>query len=193
MLKFISALKLLLLFIVCSCTVRDTIYTNKTFSNINIYIDTQFSSDEKVLIKDAFSTWENVLNNNVKFNINYSSKPSLFKDRESFEYGIFVWKLEHGDKTQMSDEDIKFFKNYEGVFLGEKHVSGNIIILINYYGFNNRFYGVVLHEIGHFLGLSHVNDIDSLMHPSTGAYCVTVNDADRACKMYNCEPNPECY
>lgn len=86
-----------------------------------------------------------------------------------------------------------FYKNFDGMFLGVKHYRADILILIRYYGINDRFYGVVLHEVGHFVGLEHVKNPKSLMHPSTGVSCITVSDAANACAMYDCVPDPECY
>lgn len=196
--KLVSTLiKLTLLFIVVvSCALKDTtIKSNTNWESINVYIDDAFSDDEVIIIKKSFVTWESVLDNKLKFNIKSKMKrPSLFKDREPFSDGIFIWYLNPRDELDenMAYEDRKYLINYEGIFLGRKHISGDIVMLIRY-NLNDRFYGVMLHEIGHFIGLSHVEDRESLMHASTGTNCVTLNDAERACKMYKCEPKPECY
>ena len=68
------------------------------------------------------------------------------------------------------------------------------IILVSNRILENDYKAVVLHELGHSLGLEHnegINGIDTLMYPSIdlGSNHITFRDGQQFCKLYHCDPN----
>lgn len=159
---------------------------------IRIYIDNEFSKSQEASINRAFKAWSSASYNYIKFEHIYRhNKPGRLEDyfwHKQYDNSIFIW---NANINSMSKE---FDYNTSG-FTGFWDIHGNVVIYtdrINWEGYN--LYNVALHEIGHMLGLKHIEYEKSVMQPKTMdiASCITSDDAYRLCLIYGCVPNPEC-
>lgn len=187
-----SKLRFLLLFFIIifgsfSCY-KEAVYNNHiNLENFpDIMIDENFSSFEEKDILKAIEAWQNASSNELKVNIYLKQKRpgSIEKHFGRNKKYIFVWKI---DKNKLLSDKLKVgLKTYVG-FWDED--GKNILILSN----KNRVHSVMLHEMGHALGLQHDDKkYNTIMHPDALSSCITDHDAETLCRIYGCVPNPEC-
>jgi hypothetical protein len=158
---------------------------------IKINVDDEFTADEEITVEQALKVWEKVSGNYIKFEyIYHQKKPGRLEDyfwKKQYGHSVFIWKAtSYSISTAF---DYKYI-NYVGFW----DIHGNIVVFTDRMDQNNQLYNVLVHEIGHMLGLKHVEYEKSVMQPNAIniSDCITKDDADRLCLIYGCEPKPEC-
>ncbi len=154
--------------------------------NTTIYIDDDFNQKEIEYIILAATEWSNATNNIVEYNFilstNLDNKTDLSKDKLFFKKvskynpDIFLIDLARDSKTI-------------GLYIGAS--STPTILLVSNRLDNSIYKSVIMHEIGHSLGLRHIDGaygLDTLMYPyiDFGADYITSKDLIQFCTKYNC-------
>ena len=142
-----------------------------------IYIDRSFSEQEKLYIVEAALEWSRATNHIVDYEIK-----SLPCEIELDEALIFVkYNSDHPDIIFMD------FFGYEILgYYNDKNIPS--ISLVTDRIDAKDFTNVVLHELGHSLGLEHVEDKEMLMYPTMNNVNnkITKKDLVDFCKLYKC-------
>lgn len=162
-----------------------------TTDEVEIFIDNEFSIYQKKSIEDAFRSWEITLNGKLHFILNHGyPRPGILKEalkrRDNYN---FFWSLSNTDNHNLTNEMVK--QNYAGLNIRTENYQFLIVFKEN----ENDTYKVALHEIGHMLGLGHRKQTEiSIMNPGLElmADCITKEDAENICKIYDCEPIINC-
>src|SRR4051812_39911314 len=75
---------------------------------ITIYIDSEFTSDEELIINNAFKAWHIVSDNIIQFNIiNHERKPGNLERyfwTKQYNNAIFVWKANSENISEAFDD-----------------------------------------------------------------------------------------
>lgn len=152
---------------------------------IQLNISDAFSPDEADAVKDMANQWSLSTNNKINFfdttgnttekgNVNINS----YNDGQMAIYKLTTWPTEFPASalavTQVFGTKINVGSS--SAYIKIEHAD----IMINYegfdfstdYGFGYDFQTVVLHEMGHFLGLYHDNtsSVESIMFPSISRF-----------------------
>lgn len=160
---------------------------------VQVKIDEAFNEKQKALIAKAFRDWERASNYKVYFKLIWDQpKPGPYwkyaKPEEGS--GLFFWYLPK-TKDFISNDEIARWSGFVGLMVyGKGEKSGNIIIFDNVSQYN--FYNVALHEIGHLLGLKHIESHPVVMHPAALGDCISQADVDQLCQLYGCVPVSQC-
>lgn len=146
---------------------------------LNMQISTDFTSAESTIIKNAANSWADTINSDINFFTNDQNTNPLDNNFESYNdnvigiYKIYEWP-ESASQTSLAVAQV-FGRR---VNIGTKYEYIEIVhadILINYdpkFGYYNSgnydLESIVLHEMGHVLGLPHFgeNETDSVMYPT---------------------------
>ena len=159
---------------------------------IVISIDRDFTSDQQSHIDNAMHAWETASSGKVKFVTTWDVfRPGplqLFIPLKS-DQGIFLWYT-HKDKYQLSPSMLEDAIPWGGLTIfGPGEHSVHVIIFQDTP--KQVFYDVALHELGHLIGLNHING-RSVMHKNVVSNCITELDAKQLCELYGCDPKPDC-
>lgn len=202
--RYIRKLSLLVCILFTFCCCNKNIITKERSPQINyiippsqpiiLNIDDDFTKDQQNQIVMAISSWENSSRGKISFIYYFGQlKPGLLKNFYKKNYpdsSIFLWKIT-SDK-QLNSELVEDTKNYAGVY-DEK---GNVGIFMKkfIYPQNKNFYKVILHELGHVLGMKHIAGVDNVMNPNVYDMtdCITELDSEQLCLIYGCQVKPEC-
>jgi hypothetical protein len=164
-----------------SCTVGQ--WSALGTGNLNLTISSDFSSTEKSLLEQAAGEWNSAIPGKNFFTVPFNpattrgfATVSEFKDNELGIYKSTAWF------PDVSSQALAITQFYG--YVRSKPNLGNYIdlthadIIVNYYNFGNKLtttlpaYSsdfdlptVVLHEMGHFLGLCHETTHQSIMQP----------------------------
>lgn len=163
-----------------------------------INIDDSFTKDEQNQIIKALHTWEWASSNRVYF-IYYLNKPKpgYYKEYHKKYFNdnsFFMWKINKEDiKDNLTLDIINSTKNYTGYWDGW----ANIAVFMDRFekiSYNTLFYNIVLHEIGHSIGMKHIEGPISVMNPDGGliSKCITKLDAEQLCLIYDCKLRYQC-
>lgn len=200
MVRFLKALLflyLLTLSMTCKLNIREPYYSlnvKREISNLEIKIDKEFSKKEMELISTAFHAWEKASQNKLHFTLIWNQpKPGYYYSHLNPDEnaGLFFWYLPRN--TQHLDKNYpEAWKTYYGLMnYGRGENSGNLIVFKKIP--DHKFYPVVLHEIGHLLGLHHSKmESWTVMHPNALSHCITQWDAEQFCKLYGCKALSQC-
>ena len=119
------------------------------------------------LMKKAFSTWQNFSKNLVRFQ--YVNNPN--DAQIQVEFVDFVTNCSgHGHAvgcTQLANRGKNYYKSIVTIGTKEyaKVYNGAVFTSKLQYRQKKNIYGVMLHEVGHALGLGHSNNDKSIMFP----------------------------
>jgi len=161
-----------------------------------LQVDAEFSDIEEMEILQAIHTWKRVTQDHVSFMIEWNiPKPGAYKDvycaadgRLNCSYDkMFIWSLPK-TSDQLTKEQLEEAKTYRGLMA---HQGVDHVIIFQDFP-HDKFYGVVLHELGHLLGMNHVEDDKNVMFFDSSAACIGPIDSVQICNLYDCTPSPEC-
>ena len=133
-----------------------------------IWIDIRFNQKEINEIESGISEWQYALAGTYNFSI--IKNFDMQKDQISgYYYNWFILKKDASDiKARGIDKN--------GITLAyTDRLGGNIIVVIN--NRNAKLKGVIMHEIGHLLGIKHTNS--GLMYPFyNNTECIDITTAE---------------
>ena len=147
---------------------------------LSIEVDSSFAENEALVVQNSLVAWEesNIANSLFQVSANKGRKPvgnlASYNDQSLGVYKLEQWPDEFPEEALAVTQiyGIKHFVGSEQEFIQIGHAD----ILINFehftystdYGYGYDLQTVVVHELGHFLGLYHsdTSPADSVMYPS---------------------------
>ncbi len=127
--------------------------------NIKTYIPS--NNKNSVMMRHAFEEWERATNHNIDFD--FVSSPGIAKIRVNF-----VSKIDNRQNKQNLDRAIGLAQTFNSsrnkrlyranIWIADLTQDGRRLS-------KDEVYTVMLHEIGHALGLNHTDDATSVMYP----------------------------
>lgn len=147
-----------------------------------IYIDRKFSQEEKLHIIEAALEWSRVTNHIVEYEI--ESLPCPIKLNQALV--ITKYNPDHPDIITMDvlgQEILGYYVDgyIPAIFLVAERINKKDLT------------NVIMHELGHSLGLEHIDgedDKNALMYPTMNPESGTITQKDliNFCKLYKCDP-----
>ena len=164
-----------------------------------ILVDYKCSSGEVALIEAAIKEWSLAADSSevdipLSLGFNSDQDPNGFLDQEESNEGI-IYKIQ---STNPGYSTLKERVGYDLGAAGQKFVKIvfiedriNDLVSENDLGtYGEVFYRIALHEYGHFLGLEHLANPDSLMAPFISkTNCIDQETLDYYCSINDCGAN----
>lgn len=152
-----------------------------------IYVADVFDQDDVVLIQEAAQEWERETHGLAKIDIRYGFDMSLFESLNHQDDSIVMVRADVDDEiVHILDERIN--TTILGYFLTE--FGTQIILVVPDRMLGREYYrGVIMHEMGHSLGLSHLNVDDTIMVDTMdrSSYHLSKRDIEWFCRAYYCD------
>ena len=128
---------------------------------IEVFVDKQFSDDDKVSISNALNDWNYALNGYERFQIVLLDFDMVVSDIRRAERGVLILRIDSRSRfIPKSDVDgtvVDAFTDKIGghlIYVVRDRISGQTVLE-----------NVLRHEIGHTLRTRHIMDSKSLMNP----------------------------
>jgi hypothetical protein len=155
-----------------------------------VSVDPKFPKFERALIQEAAYNWEFYSSDLAKFKLTTGDPLAKPIEMEPGQKGqaIFIRPIHSYDiKTQLID--ILIGGTALGFYDPSTPVIPTIWIVQDRIQFDYEYEAVVMHELGHSLGLQHEPlHEDTLMYPEIqGIMCITQWDLKKFCKIYGCD------
>lgn len=154
------------------------------------HVDTAFSPYGIELIRRACNKWEMYSNGLVKF--------ELVQDLDDGDFNAFAAMVKTMPTivavSSMASVIVEFEANNQcpncrTLGLTVQSDTPLVFLVVDRLGDARDFYEVILHELGHALGLRHVTDNDAVMfaqHQTPGASCLHKADMEEFCRAQFC-------
>lgn len=172
------------------------IYTSKTNPNIKpkyiipIFVDKNFSNQDKMNIDNAINQWNYVLNGQMILQVlsyEFDMQPNLIIEIQN-RNGFLLLKVDRNTPNipdSMSENKCKQITHCKYTLAWADKIGGNVIKVVRDRINEDDLQYLILHEIGHLLYLTHVNNKESLMYSSYTKYGYLCVDQDSASKVAN--------
>ena len=150
-----------------------------------LYVDPQFNDYEIMTIRQAASEWELKTNHIVKYAIVVMD----YETKVDFKNGIVINKISEFN-VEVMDCDKGHPGKYTLGYFSTEGVVPHIGIIYDRI-IQKTLKTIVMHELGHSLGLKHNEkdeDMETLMYPTIdlGSSEITEKDLKNFCKIYKC-------
>lgn len=164
------------------------VHINKVV-NFDVYISNRFDANDVKLIDEATKEWEEKTNHLIVYHIYYNFDMSHLSDIHYKSHSLVFIKLSKYD-SNTPQIDKTYGGKVLGLFDGTGVVPKVFLIPDRLLGANYER-SVILHELGHFLGLAHSKSEGTLMFPSQdkSSKHITNDDMKEFCKIWNCRTN----
>lgn len=157
-----------------------------THAHITLYLDRNFDDFEQETIISAAMEWTETTNHIIEYDV--VQLPTL--GSMDLENGVFITKI-----TPDHPSIILLDQTNKNTTLGYFDINSYLphIAIVSDRIRDTDYRAVILHELGHSLGLSHnegVENIGTLMFPTIdlGSAHITMTDGKKFCKLYHCDP-----
>jgi hypothetical protein len=152
-----------------------------TFDKI-LYIEESFSESEIASIKFAAASWISSTNHVVKLQVIQFP----FKER-SFNKAIIISRIKSKDIEKEFNFSKLFAENMVG-FYWDRDLVPRIYIVYDLISNPQEYSAVVMHELGHSMGLNHDNENNTLMNAevTNASLIITNKDIQQFCSLYKC-------
>lgn len=155
--------------------------------NKTIYIDKNFNINETKYIEIAAHEWQTSTNNIVQYKI--VTEINIDKFNIPNKSSSIVIK-----KTNSLSKEVIFYDNKARTIIGyceRDKVPINILIVTDRIDSKETFISVVIHELGHSLGMNHNPVKYTLMYHTIdySSYHITYEDMILFCDIYKCKAN----
>jgi hypothetical protein len=165
---------------------QQTNHPHKTYIHKTIYIDRSFNEEERGAIVNAAAYWMIDTNHIAEFNIvEFPSNvdPMLNKNNT-----LIITKISSDYPTVIGMD--RENKQYTLAYYSDGGILPAIYLIEDRMP-DKQFQAIVMHEIGHALGLEHLNgddNIGTLMYPTSDfmADHITKKDLVEFCQIYSC-------
>lgn len=149
-----------------------------------LYLDKEFSQEEVKTITDAANEWTETTNHIAEFDV-----VQLPTNKIDTVNGILVVKITHWEPEILFSDTISLQNTRILGYYNPVKPMPTINLVYDRLGRNA--YDVMLHELGHAVGLSHNPETFTLMYPNIneGVNYITYSDFVGFCKIYHCDPN----
>ncbi len=168
-----------------------------------VYVDDRFTSTEMKWIRESADQWKTATGNRVEYRIQVVNKDLMIPLDKSSEYSCpdtsvtgqvtYLWKAFATDPIVVKLEAERN-KNDGSRVAGFANGACDsditwIYMVINFAKGEEEFKNTLVHEIGHTLGLGHVDiEYGSVMYPTIdrSSKCITEIDIDNFCNEWDC-------
>ncbi len=153
-----------------------------------VYLDSTFTPHEVELIKEATSEWEKETHGVASYTVFTNFDASTYKHLKFNRYNVYVFKVSrHTDYIKSKDEG----KDCCTLGYYDESSAGPFISIVwdrLMFATDDYYRGVVLHEFGHALGLSHREIDNTIMHPHMDRSSMHLSPLDISyfCEKYTC-------
>lgn len=184
--SLITSVILIVAFFVTTIKYRPSEITRPEYVNETIYLDKSFNKDEVDIIIQATWEWSKATENRVIYKVIQLNEHN---NNVSMKNSILVNKFP-ADNIQILTLDYISNNTVLGYYSNE-HVVPNIGIVAERLENAALYKEVVMHELGHSLGLEHDESdhgIGTLMYPSVELQSenITKADIEHYCEVHNC-------
>lgn len=158
-----------------------------TYVNKNLYVDSNFAYHDLLIIRSAAEMWGDSTNGRVKFNIIENFNMRDFSKIEYNKNNLVICRVDE-DSEMLSKYGKRVSSNILGYF--DSDYSTPIIIVVPDRMTSILYYrAVLMHEMGHSIGLKHSKEEGTLMYPiaDLASWELTKSDLANFCKNYFCE------
>lgn len=176
--------------LLCSFSQIITLPTKSTYQlpiHKTLYVHRQIYDEELLYLIQATIEWSEATNNKVIFDI----RKLPVKDIDIID-SIIVMNVTSDDPGIILLDSIKQKKNRKTLAYYNNDTGLAYIALVDERLNKYNYIQVIMHELGHAIGLKHLEDTDenasSLMHPTInyGTTYITKLDLIELCKLYHC-------
>lgn len=184
-----------LLFISCTAHKLHYEYTRVPHSSyavpsrvIPVWIDKEFSVEDKLAIDDSLNQWNYSLNGNLLLKVvdyNFNMEPLTINEIKK-EKGWMILKVETGNKTIPDEEGSK-----DRTLAWTNRIGGDEIRVVRDRITSDMLVPIMLHEEAHAFGIEHSPDARNLLYYqySSSYICVDYDAASRVFKVLNLDLN----
>jgi predicted Zn-dependent protease len=157
-----------------------------------VYIDKDFTKQQKEDINKALLSWEESTAGLVKFKIISDIKLNDYSNLNNFDNTLFITPVSKENSDIINIDD----KSNNGLFtvglcISKSYTQGMIVDIVVERTDKTDFKAIVLHEVGHALGLKHIISEHSVMNPNVSASGKKIGQIDLyvLCELYHCNSN----
>lgn len=183
--KKIFIFLLALLFISCVSSIKHKVEYNIENLHKTVYIDRNFTNVQEYDIINALKAWECSTNGMIQFDIILRIIPEQIENKRNSLMFVKVnsqdIRILESDKN-LPDEDKPKYTTF-GLYLANEKIPTILLVDVK------NVEPTAMHEIGHAVGLSHLDEKNSIMyaHINESSKCITKYDLIAFCKIYHCK------
>lgn len=159
-------------------------------SNKILFVDSRFEEKEREMIQESVNEWQSTTKGLATFRIIWDfDVENEYPSVRGMSNVLIAYKANSKEPVFVEMEESGKVNQTLGLYHYRDHVP-TISIVHDRLEFTMRDYyrGVIIHELGHSMGLPHFNIKNTIMYPSMdeSSYHLTKDDLELFCDYYGC-------